>query len=200
MTEAAQTPARGATVLGLDPGFSRFGWALVLLLPEGGERVLDLGVFCTEKGKAKGLVREDDRRRAAELGRALLGVTRRHAPAVVCAEALSHVNPREAHMPVSTTTKVGRAWGLIDLLCELHEVALVQASPQAIKKATCGVASASKVDVQGALVARYPELVPLLQRIPASKREHAVDALGSIVASLHANELRLARRYAAQAS
>lgn len=192
---APATSSRGAVVLGFDPGFSRFGWAVVRLHPDAGEQVIDAGVICTDRAKNKALVRDDDRRRAAELGRALLAIARVHRPAVITAEALSHVNPRVGHMPVSTTTKVGRAWGIVDMLCELLEVALVQASPQQIKIAACGAASASKLDVEMALSERHIELGPVLARIPRTKREHAVDALGSVVASLHTNELRLARRY-----
>lgn len=188
---------RGAVVLGLDPGFSSFGWAAVRLRPEGGEEVLDVGVLRTERGKGKGLVRDDDRRRAAELARGLLRVSRRHEPAVLCAEALSHVNPRESRMPVSTTVKVGRAWGEVDMLAELLETALVQVAPQAIKKAVCGSRSASKSEVQRGLVRRYPELASLLGAVPATLREHPVDAVGAVAASVHTNELRLARRYGA---
>lgn len=185
----------GVVVLGLDPGFSNFGWAAVQLLPDGGERVLDVGCIRTDRGKGKVLVRDDDRRRAAEIARALLGVARRFEPAVLSAEALSHVNPRESRMPIATTVKVGRAWGEVDMLSELLETALVQAAPQLIKKVLCGTASASKAAVQAALVRRYPELASLLVPIPASFREHPVDALGAVVATLHTNELRLARRY-----
>lgn len=185
----------GAVVLGLDPGFSNFGWAAVRLLPDGGEQVIDLGCLRTERGKSKGLVRDDDRRRAAELARGLLAVARRFEPAVLSAEALSHVNPRESRMPIATTVKVGRAWGEVDMLTELLETALVQVAPQSIKKVLCGSASASKADVQRALERRYPELAALLAPIPASLREHPVDAVGAVAATLHTNELRLARRY-----
>lgn len=193
-SEVAVQPA-GAIVLGLDPGFSSFGWAAVRLLPEGGERVLDVGCIRTERGKGKVLVRDDDRRRAAELARGLLAVAGRFEPAVLSAEALSHVNPRESRMPIATTVKVGRAWGEVDMLTEQLETALVQVAPQTIKKVLCGIASASKADVQRELVRRYPELASLLASIPASFREHPVDALGAVVATLHTNELRLARRY-----
>ena len=185
----------GVVALGLDPGFSNFGWAAVQLLPGGGERVLDVGCIRTDRGKGKVLVRDDDRRRAAEIARALLSVARRFEPAVLSAEALSHVNPRESRMPIATTVKVARAWGEVDMLSELLETALVQAAPQLIKKVLCGTASASKAAVQAALVRRYPELASLLEPIPASFCEHPVDALGAVVATLHTNELRLARRY-----
>lgn len=198
--EASGTPApggqfAGAVVLGLDPGFAAFGWTAVQLLPDGGERVLELGCIRTERGKGNVLVRDDDRRRAAELARALLTIARRFEPAVLSAEALSHVNPREARMPIATTVKVGHAWGEVDMLTEQLETALVQVAPQTIKKVLCGTASASKSDVQRELVCRYPELASLLEPMPASFREHPVDALGAVVATLQTNELRLARQY-----
>ncbi len=192
----AERQFAGVVVLGLDPGFSNFGWGAVRLLLDGGERVLGVGSIRTEPSKRKGLVRDDDRRRAAEIARQLLVVARRYAPAVLCVEALSHVNPKTSRMPVSTTVKVGRAWGEVDMLAELLETALVQASPQTIKKALCGTRSASKAEVKRAITGRYPEVEELLRSIPAGRHEHPVDALGAVVASLHTNELRLARRYA----
>lgn len=197
-SERVATTRAGAIVLGLDPGFSNFGWAAVRLLPEGGEEVLEVGCIRTERGKGKMLVRDDDRRRAAEIARGLLAVAQRIEPAVLCAEALSHVNPRDSRMPIATTVKVGRAWGEVDMLTELLETAIVQVAPQTIKSAVCGSRSASKVEVQRALVRRYPELAALLEAIPASFREHPVDAVGAVAASLHMNELRLARRYGAK--
>ena len=190
---AAESP--GVIVLGLDAGFSNFGWGAVRLLPGGGERVEALGSIRTEPSKRKGLIRDDDQRRAAEVARQLLEVARRYHPAVLCAEALSHVNPKRSRMPISTTVKVGRAWGEVDMLAELLETALVQASPQAIKQVLCGARSASKAQVKRAVLARYPEAESLLVGIPAGRHEHPVDAVGAVVASLHTNELRLARRY-----
>ncbi len=194
VTSADPAAPRGVLVLGLDAGFRNFGWGAVRLLPGGGERVEALGSIRTEPSKRRGLVRDDDQRRAAEIARQLLQIARRHHPAVLCAEALSHVNPKGARMPVSTTVKVGRAWGEVDMLAELLETALVQASPQAIKQALCGSRSASKAQVQRAVVDRYPEAAALLASVPAGRREHPVDAVGAVVASLHSNELRLARR------
>ena len=39
----AHTESDGVLVLGLDAGFKHFGWGVVRLLPEGGERVEALG-------------------------------------------------------------------------------------------------------------------------------------------------------------
>lgn len=195
--EAAPSAAArdaGVIVLGLDAGFSHFGWSAVRLVPAGGERVEGLGSIHTEPSQRRGLVRDDDQRRAAQIARQLLEIARRYEPVVLCAEALSHVNPKTSRMPISTTVKVGRAWGEVDMLAELLETALVQASPQAIKKTLCGTRSASKAQVKRAVLARYPEVAHLLAAIPAGRHEHPVDAVGAVVASLHTNELRLARR------
>jgi len=200
VTPAAQARSEGVQVLGLDAGFKHFGWAAVRLLPGSGERVEALGSILTEPSKRKGLVRDDDQRRAAEIARQLLAVARRYEPAVLCAEALSHVNPKKSRMPVSTTVKVGRAWGEVDMLAEVLETALVQASPQAIKKVLCGTRSASKAQVKRAVTALYPEVANLLRAIPGGRHEHPVDAIGAVVASLHTNEIRLARRYGSGAT
>lgn len=191
----AHTESDGVLVLGLDAGFKHFGWGVVRLLPEGGERVEALGSILTEPSKRKGLVRDDDRRRAAEIARQLIEVSARYTPAVFCIEALSHVNPKSSRMPVSTTVKVGRAWGEVDMLVEVLDTALVQASPQAIKQVLCGTRSANKAQMKRAVIALYPEVAALLTALPAGRHEHPIDAIGAVVASLHTNEMRLARRY-----
>lgn len=184
-------------VLGLDPGFASFGWAVQRVdALTGAERLEGLGVIRTKKATGKVLVRDDDHARAAEMARGLIEVTRRWRPHVICAEALSHVNPSgPARMPVSTMTKMGRVWGLVDMLCEVYEVGLLQASPQTIKKATAGKASATKGEVLDALDARFGGRVrELLRSIKATtQHEHPVDALGAIVALEHHDHMRIAR-------
>lgn len=183
-------------VLGLDPGFASFGWAVLRIEPSGAERLDGLGVIRTKKAKGKVLVRDDDHARSAEMARELLAVTKRWRPTVICAEALSHVNPSgPARMPVSTMTKMGRVWGLVDMLCEVYEVGLLQASPQTIKKATTGKVSATKGEVLDALDARFAGRVrELLGAIRATtQHEHPVDALGAIVALEHHDHMRLAK-------
>lgn len=99
-----------------------------------------------------------------------------------------------ARMPTSTMVKVGRGWGLVDMLCEQRGVALLQVSPRAIKLAATGSPSASKVDVQRALDERLGgAVVEALAGIrAATQHEHPVDALGAVIACLDHDFVRLA--------
>ena len=194
--------------LGLDPGVASFGWGVVdvanVTVPLGDELgVLELGVIRTKKGKGKILVRDDDHRRMGEISRALLDVTRRYRPDVICAEAFSMGGGGAAHrVQISTVAKMGRVWGLVDMLCELYGVALLQTRPQDIKKRLTGRQSATKLDVQEALDERLEgQLAQHLAAIRAkTQHEHPVDAIGSIVALLDHDHFRLARTAHARAS
>ncbi len=195
--------------LGLDPGFASFGWAAVRV--QDGPTPIDpvsldllaLGVIRTKKAQGKVLLRDDDHRRCGEIVRALLAVTREHRPAILCAEAFSHGGGGpEARKQVATIAKMGRAWGIVDTLCEVLQAGLLQVSPQTIKKATTGQRKASKAEVRRALDERLSgQLEAHLAGIRATKQhEHPVDALGSIVASLDHDHFRLARAVHARAS
>ncbi len=188
--------------LGLDPGFASFGWSLVAL-HETHEELLELGVLRTKKSKEKVLLRDDNHRRCGELVRALLQITHGRRPHVICAEAISlGGGGAEARKQISTMTNMGRVWGIVDTLTEIFEVALIQVAPQTIKKACCGVVSASKADVRVALDARFDgALEEALSQIRAAKQhEHPVDATGAIVACLNHDHLRLARAAVARAA
>jgi len=188
--------------LGLDPGFSSFGWAAVDIAIPGAESLLALGVIRTKKDKGKVLCRDDDHRRSAEIVRALLAVTHAHRPAIICAEALSLGGGGAAQrMQISTMAKMGRVWGIVDTLCEIYDAPLIQVSPQALKKAATGRVGATKLEVQAELDEFFNgELGALLATIRArGQHEHPVDAAGAVVASLNHDHLRLARAAFARA-
>lgn len=190
-------------VLGLDPGFVNFGWAVVRLGDT--EQIVALGVIRTAKAKDKVLLRDDDHRRCQEIARELIRVLKQWPPDVFCAEALAHAPVAKrgggTSIPVIATSKSGRAWGIVDALAEVHRVAVLQAAPQAIKKKVTGSASSSKAEVEEALDARFDgQLSRLLAPIRAkSVHEHAADALGAVVALLDHDHLRLARAAHARA-
>ena len=178
-------------VIGIDPGLADLGWAAVQLHADR-EEVAALGLIRTAKGKGKGvLVTDDLHRRGQELARALSGVLDEWSDVVcICAESISY--PRSA----AVSAMIGRAWGVIDAELQRRQLALVSASPQAIKKAVTGRKSASKDEVIDALDRRYDGNVRrLLSSIRAkTKHEHPADAVGAVVACLENDHLRLARR------
>lgn len=194
-------------VLGLDPGFASLGWAL--LTPAG--QVINLGVVRTKKSNAKArtMATEDNVRRARELAKALHGLldgvvpgqapSYQHVPlgmhraplhrvVLVCAEAMSF--PRSA----SVAAKMAMTWGALIGMLEVRGVALLQGSPQEVKRRCTGKPTASKDEVQRAMVRRYgPGLKRMLKGIPADQHEHAYDALASATACLETDEARMLR-------
>jgi Holliday junction resolvasome RuvABC endonuclease subunit len=200
------------TVLGLDPGFSTVGWALVQLFPKE-EKVVAMGLLRTEKSAKVRTVRasDDNLRRAGELSKALRALVGENGTQVtaVCAETMSF--PRNA----GSAAKMSLGWGVIACLATLAEVPVFQASPAEIKK-VMGLAglvtgkteaermkakALSKKEVQKRLRERYGEhLNDLVKGIPASLQEHPYDALAAVVACLDAEGLKMARRMAEKTS
>lgn len=178
-------------VLGVDPGLSMFGYALVCLR-SGGEDILELGVIETKKSsnKRRVLASDDNLRRAREIVLGIRTVCGSDVPKVICAESMSF--PRNA----SSSAKIGMAWGVLAAISEFGQVPVVQASPQEVKKVVCGNKAASKVEVETALVLRYGEgtgIHSFRRRFAKGKHEHGFDALAAVVACLDSEVLRMAR-------
>ncbi len=177
---------------GYDPGLAHFGFAS-LALHARGEEPLDLGVLKTVKSDAKRkmLTADDNVRRGRELVDAL-GVSLGDGTRLVCSESFSH--PRNS----SAAAKLSLSWGIFIAHVHLRDLPLLQASPQEVKLAVCKTKDASKQDIQDALIARYPG-ADLLGKLDARKqntkehREHAFDALATIVTCLNSEIVRMLR-------
>ena len=182
----------GTYVLGLDPGFAKVGWALVELLPEG-ERFLRMGVWETKKSVKKRNVRvaDDNYQRAQILGDSLdICICDMKFPIrVVAVESMSF--PRSA----SAAAKMALFWGVLAEQCRREFLPLVASTPQELKKAVCGVGSASKEEIQQALLSYFDD--PLLTKthleMAKTKREHPFDALGAVVAARNSEVFKMAR-------
>jgi Holliday junction resolvasome RuvABC endonuclease subunit len=196
-------------VLGIDPGLSALGYAVVDL---SGDRVVDLGVVRTQKSdkKRRVLASDDNLRRAREVDAALLGVLLardgdRLLPcghpfgtnfAAICVESMSF--PRNA----SAAAKVALSWGILAGLAGRFELPIVQASPQEIKKKLCGKKDASKDDVEAALKSAYGldgsgrrgTAIGMLAGVPKSLHEHAWDALSAVAGCRDSDVILLAKK------
>jgi Holliday junction resolvasome RuvABC endonuclease subunit len=194
-------------VLGLDPGFANMGVALVRLEPDA-LTLVRLANIQTEKAAAKrGTFASDD---SLYRGKLIAGELRKlvrlhvngprpgepDAPVgklvAVCAESMSF--PRNA----GNSQKMGIAWGIIAALVQDWDVPVVQCSPQSLKKRLTDSKTASKEDIQAAMVKRFGDVAMTtgLRGIPQGQYEHPCDALGAIVACEQSPELTLARRFA----
>lgn len=160
------------SLLGLDPGFASLGYAVVDLLPT--PHVVSFGVFETAKSSKKQhvLSTEDNVRRSILISRALRGWAT-FAPRCVgiCAEAMSF--PRSS----SVAAKMALTWGAIASLSEAANIPILQASPQQVKVSACGVKTATKDEVQAAVLRLYPEIAAMRAGIVRGQWEHPHDAL-----------------------
>lgn len=175
-------------VLGIDPGFATLGLAIVDVAAA--VTVARTWVFRTEKSPRKHAVRasDDNVRRAREIAEELRATIRTYRPAAIATEGQSW--PRNA----GASAKVGIAWGVLAAVADAHQLPMVQASPQQIKRVLCGVKTATKEQVIAAVEARFGEVGWPPQ---ASLREHAADAIGAVVACLDSSVLQMARRMSA---
>ncbi len=177
--------------LGIDPGFSCFGWALVsVTVPS----IIRMGVIRTAKAdkKQRVLATEDNVERTRLIHRALRGLLDGDImPSVVCAEAMSF--PRSS----SVAAKVALAWGVIVSSVEARGLPMLQCSPQECKRRVCGSKSASKGEVQFAVLKHFGnEAEGLLEGVPASLHEHAYDAAAMVLACSDSDVMRALRRAA----
>jgi Holliday junction resolvasome RuvABC endonuclease subunit len=176
------------SLVGLDPGFANLGYAVVELVPH--PHVVRFGVFQTEATakKRKVLAVEDNVRRAILIARCLRDLAT-CAPRTValCAEAMSF--PRSS----SVAAKVALTWGAIASLSEAANIPILQASPQQVKHGVCGVKSATKEEVQGAVFRLYPEIAPLRAGIARGAWEHPHDALACVHLMLQSDVVKMLR-------
>lgn len=180
-------------VLGIDPGFASCGVAVVELRPQG-EIIRSIDVLRTQKSdkKQKVLASDDNFRRARRLSSMLMALFERNPS--ICAIAVESMSfPRSA----SNAAKMAMCWGVIASISVDRGLAVVQASPKEIKKALCGKATASKVEVQTQINKRYSGSADVIAEFeseyPTSQHEHGFDALGAIVACLDSDVIRMAR-------
>jgi Holliday junction resolvasome RuvABC endonuclease subunit len=177
------------SLVGLDPGFASLGFVVVDLVPR--PHVVRFGVFETKatSKKRKVLSTEDNLRRAVLIARCLRDLaTCTPRTVAICAEAMSF--PRSS----SVAAKVAMTWGAIASLSEAANIPILQASPQQVKAAVCGVKTASKEEVQNAVARLYPEIVQLRANVARGAWEHPHDALAAAHLMLESDVVKMMRR------
>ena len=172
-------------VLGLDLGIAHTGWCLMEFNRPDSVDILefrDFGVIETVKnaGPLAMTASEDNFRRVSEVYEGLRGMP--DGIYSVCVEAMSF--PRSS----SAAAKTAMCWGALAAIVTERCLEAHMMSPQAVKKRVCGVQTASKLDVQAAVEALYPET---RGRIKKSKAEHAYDAVAVTLACVYSGKLRI---------
>jgi crossover junction endodeoxyribonuclease RuvC len=122
-------------VLGVDPGLSRCGYAVVEPLGRGRARAAALGVIRTSPESAAP-------QRLAELQRELRDLMDEYQPVVVSVERIFFQNN------VRTAIGVAQASGLALAEAAARQMAVVQYSPSAVKSVVTGDGRADKAQVQ----------------------------------------------------
>jgi crossover junction endodeoxyribonuclease RuvC len=176
-------------LLCIDPGFASFGYATLVFEHRSSVRVGEFGVVRTAKASKKQHVLsvEDNLRRAHEIAaKARWLVTRGHTVGI-CAEAMSF--PRSS----SVAAKMAMAWGILASLSEATAIPILQASPQEVKKAVCGVKTATKDEVIAAVQRLYPETAAMCAELPRGVWEHPHDAVAVGHLMLTSDTVRMAR-------
>lgn len=180
---------RRIRVLGIDSGFASIGVSSVMTVPDLPTRIVQAEVsLCTTKKadkKTNLYASEDIVQRAGSITDFMVPFF--EWADLVAIESLSY--PRNA----ANSAKIGVCWGVISALIRLHSVPVVQFSPQIIKKALCGKITASKTEIEEAVVKRLEkdEVKNPLLTIPSSQREHVADATAIAICALKTDLFRV---------
>ena len=173
----------------LDPGFASLGYATLVL--EERARVTTFGVIHTEKSAKKRQILEvdDGLRRARELAAFLRRLVASGRTVALCAESLSI----SVGWSNGVAAKMGIIWGVIASLSEATGIPVIQGSPQDVKKAVCRVKTATKEEVQEAVVRLYPEVEAMRLALPRGQWEHSHDAVAMGHLALSSDVIKMAR-------
>ncbi len=176
-------------ILALDPGLGTLGYAVVT--PKTA-RVRELGTLTSEP--TPGVIDSTDRaRRAVRQAATLYEIGRRHRCTAIAAEAMSFGGPPKARHAMAIALCL--SWGAIAGLAAALDIDLLEVTPKSWQHAILpGVTKIDYDAVFAALSAFVGEAE--LNAIPASLRNHALDAVGvGVYAALipNATAIRVAR-------
>ena len=157
-------------LLGLDPGFTSMGWALL----EISAQPSCLGASTIRTKPTNTLKRCDDNdRRCGEITRSLVDLYKKHDFILIAAEAQSWTTFHKADR------QVAMAWGIISALAEFYAMPIIQIRPQEIKGSLTNDKSASKGAVESVLRNLCLNAGGHLDQVLKSQRNHAADALAA---------------------
>ena len=186
-------------VLGVDPGMRNFGAAL-LRVPAGAQHprdceVLDMTSLWTDSrandsgwGHRKSDSHADRTRLHVRSVRDMVGTSR---PCLVCYEAFSSDRP-------VVMQQMGFVIGAMVALADTWDAPLISLTPKELKRAAVGRASASKPEVMAGVAkimgpANAAAMADLMRPIPASRKDHAYDAVAAVMAGWDNALFRAAR-------
>ena len=177
-------------ILGIDPGFSSLGIA-VLSIPGGGglPKVCfkEADVLRTQKDKKKVLVWDDNVKRCQRIHAFLSDLCDKNNFLMFAVEA-------ESWTRMPSDKQLGLARGVIYSVAATRDIPIIQITAKDVKHFLTGSKRASKEDVLSALQERT-NLGEELAELPRGQWQHAADAAGCSLYAWERSELaRLYRR------
>ncbi len=131
----AKADSRAACVIGIDPGLTRCGFAVLRSVGSTTPKVVSIGVITTKPTTPLP-------QRLAEINRELCGLFDEFSPSAVAVEQVFFQNN------VSTAMGVAQASGLVLAISAERGCDVVQYTPSQVKMAIAGSGSAEKMEVQ----------------------------------------------------
>lgn len=170
-------------ILGIDSGFANVGLAVV----QGPDpfKLLDARLVKTAKPKKKDRgdlkVLQDDYRRYKEQAEAMIGISEEWGISAIAVEGYKP-NPGQGGMG-SGAWKTAVGYGLGLMLGFTADIPVFPFWPADLKMQICNKRSASKTEVEEALIDLFPENITNLidAQAPKSGQEHIYDAVGHAV-------------------
>lgn len=177
-------------ILGIDPGFSSLGAAVLSVPGEGGLPKVcfrEASVFRTQKNKNKVLVWDDNVKRCQQIHSFLSNLCDMNRFLMFAVEA-------ESWTRMPSDKQLGLARGVIYSVAATWDIPIVQVTAKDVKHFLCGKKSASKDAVLEELC-KQTNLEEELAYLPRGQWPHAADAAGcALYAWEHSELARLYRR------
>jgi len=174
-------------ILALDIGFAHTGWVTF----KGGTPI-DAGAIHTTKSDKKQKIRasDDHVRRCGEMFTSITDLVARYDIAGLLVEL-----PHSGGKSSTAIAAMARAQAIAACVAEAMELPVEWLQPSAVKRATTGTLTATKEQVQAAVLKRWPSGV-LADASKGTKKnwEHIADAAMTYVAAEGSNLVRMLNR------
>jgi Holliday junction resolvasome RuvABC endonuclease subunit len=163
-------------VLCIDAGFANCGWVVIQ-----NHKVTAGGVIVTKKTEKKHKMRvaDDDVRRCQETFKELYRIYLE--PQYGIKYMLVEL-PSSGGKSSRAVSSMARAQAVVACLSQVTNLPTEWVTPRDLKLAVCNSQSASKEDIEAAVMKWHPEMAPIMPKAK-SRREHVTDAVGAFVAS-----------------
>lgn len=158
-------------ILGIDPGTATTGYGIIKALRRDVFEIIDFGVITTKKNLS-------DAQRLAIIAGDLEKLIKKYKPSLAGVEKLFFTTNQK------TAMSVAQARGAVLLVCEKHNLSIMEFTPLQVKSIICGYGKATKQQVQ--------YLVQKTFKLKSSpKPDDAADALAIALcmAYQHSNKL-----------